>query len=302
MAVVLLFVLIQPAVNATGVSFKKVDETVCATTGVHVRTGPSTSYKSITVLRKGDEVQRIGIGSNGWSKVIYNGREAYIYSYYLRIVSSNQDNSNANIDYSQLTRQIAIANGLDKAEFTSDSWTALTDALAQANDAMKRKDQGMVDIACQSLAAAIGALEKMDYSALENALRAVRTFTASNALNEHWNDLLEAAEAGEALLTTGDQTAVDEAATQILQILAALEEALDKELVPETIIQEVPVEVPPSDDYCNISIHRVWPVLLIISVILNVGLVAVIVIYVARKRRKTTDDIPLVDYDINDDF
>ena len=62
------------------------------------------------------------------------------------------------------------------------------------------------------------------------------------------------------------------------------------------------VEVPPTDDYCNISTHPVWPVLLIISLILNAGLVGLIVVYVARKRKKVTDDIPLVDYDINDDI
>lgn len=304
MAVVLL-VMMQPAVYATGnrTTFKKVDETVYATTGVHVRTGPGVQNKSIAILQKGDQVQRIGIGSNGWSKVIYKGREAYVHSAYLKTRTSNEsDNFNANLDYSELTRQIAIANGLKETDFTSESWSILNDALVQANDAMSKKDQGLVDIACEALANAVASLEKMDYMALENALRAVRAFSTSNTLNENWTGLLEAAEEGESLLTSGDQAAVDAAAARITELLTALEEALDQQVITEIIVQEVPVEVPPTDDYCNISVHRVWPVLLIISVILNVGLIAVIVVYVARKRKKVTDDIPLVDYDINDDF
>lgn len=46
--------------------------------GINVRSSYSTSSSSIGKLKKGEEVTRIGIGSNGWSKVKYNGTTAYI--------------------------------------------------------------------------------------------------------------------------------------------------------------------------------------------------------------------------------
>lgn len=65
------------------VTFQPVDETVYAKTDVNIRKGPGTEYDKITYLPAGDSVRRIGIGSNGWSKVIFQGREAYISSSYL---------------------------------------------------------------------------------------------------------------------------------------------------------------------------------------------------------------------------
>ena len=60
-----------------------VNETVYATTNVNVRSGPGTDNKKIASLKKGESVLRIGICENGWSKVIYNGCEAYVFSQYL---------------------------------------------------------------------------------------------------------------------------------------------------------------------------------------------------------------------------
>lgn len=68
----------KPAVN-----FTDADETVYATSSVNVRKGPSTDYDKIGALSYGESVKRIGIGDNGWSKVIYKDQEAYISSNYL---------------------------------------------------------------------------------------------------------------------------------------------------------------------------------------------------------------------------
>ena len=58
------------------------------TTGyLNMRTGPSTSYRIITTLPKGAEVQVIS-ESNGWAKVKYNSKEGYVSSKYL---GSNQN-------------------------------------------------------------------------------------------------------------------------------------------------------------------------------------------------------------------
>ena len=67
------------------VVFDAVNETVYASTDVNVRKGPGTAYDRVGTLTKGEPVKRIGIGSNGWSKVIYKGNEAYISSNYLTV-------------------------------------------------------------------------------------------------------------------------------------------------------------------------------------------------------------------------
>lgn len=300
LVIVLLIVMVQPAVYATGTDYTEVDETVYATTAVNVRTGPGTSYERISTLRFGEAVQRTGIGSNGWSRVIYNGREVYIYSAYLSTTMPIE--TEPNTDYSRLTRQVAVANGLDQADFTKESWAVLAGALEDAGKAMNSDEQEKVDAAEKALEEAVAALVRMNYAALESALTAVRDFTAANDQSQLWISLVEQTQNAQVLLTSGDQAAVDAAAARINELLAALEAVLEEQTAPEIIIQEVPVEVPPTDDYCNISIHRVWPVLFIISLVLNIGLVAVIVVYVARRRKKLTDDIPLVDYDIDDDI
>lgn len=49
---------------------------------LNMRTGPSTSYKIITVLNKGDEVEVISI-ENGWAKIKYNSKTGYVSNSYL---------------------------------------------------------------------------------------------------------------------------------------------------------------------------------------------------------------------------
>ena len=67
-----------PAAEPT---FSNVNQTVYAVNdGINVRSSYSISSSAIGTLRKGDSVQRIGIGSNGWSKVNFNGQTAYISS------------------------------------------------------------------------------------------------------------------------------------------------------------------------------------------------------------------------------
>lgn len=60
-------------------TFTTVNQTVYAIQdGINIRTSYSTSSNSLGKLKKGEEVTRIGIGSNGWSKVNYNGKIVYI--------------------------------------------------------------------------------------------------------------------------------------------------------------------------------------------------------------------------------
>lgn len=63
--------------------FKDVNETVYTTTRCNIRKSYSSSSDKIATVEKNSKLTRKGIGDNGWSKVEYNGKTAYIYTEYL---------------------------------------------------------------------------------------------------------------------------------------------------------------------------------------------------------------------------
>lgn len=64
-------------------NIKAVDETTYATAGVHIRASYSTDSEVLGNLAQGQSIQRTGVCDNGWSRVNYNGADAYIYGDYL---------------------------------------------------------------------------------------------------------------------------------------------------------------------------------------------------------------------------
>ena len=68
------------------------------TDSLNVRSGPSTSYSKLGTLSKGTKVEVIS-ESNGWSKILYNDKEAYVSSQYLsEIGSESGDTGSASTD------------------------------------------------------------------------------------------------------------------------------------------------------------------------------------------------------------
>ena len=65
------------------------------------------------------------------------------------------------IDYTELNKQIDIANGLNKEEYTEESWAAFEDALKAAIEARKSDDQTVVDATAKALEIAIANLVKV---------------------------------------------------------------------------------------------------------------------------------------------
>lgn len=63
--------------------YEEVTETVYATTDVNIRSGPGVEYPILGMHTYGSSISRTGIGSNGWSRIIYNGETAYMSSEYL---------------------------------------------------------------------------------------------------------------------------------------------------------------------------------------------------------------------------
>lgn len=78
---------IVPEETIPTVVFTDVNEVVYAIASVNIRLGPGTEFDRIDFLSTGDSITRIGIGDNGWSKVLYNNQEAYISSNYLSITA-----------------------------------------------------------------------------------------------------------------------------------------------------------------------------------------------------------------------
>lgn len=72
----------QPSTPSDG--FTAVDEQVTAKEETNLRTAPSTQNSEVVyTLKNGEYVKRIGVHTNGWSKVQYNGQTVYAVSSYL---------------------------------------------------------------------------------------------------------------------------------------------------------------------------------------------------------------------------
>lgn len=220
-------------------------------------------------------------------------------------VSASEVNEEARrgLDYSELELQVAIANGLNSYDYTMESWESLQEVLDVGNKMLIGiYDQGKLDRAADDIADALARLIKMDYSPLDVALTAAEEKIGENPeLYDAWNQLNEAVEAAKPLLFSGDQQAVNAAAKEINGLLEEITNCSAAEIEPGVVIQEVEVEVLPTSDFCNIPTHHTWPVLFVISAVLNVALIGALV-YVIKRKRHTADNTPLVNYDIDDDM
>jgi len=207
------------------------------------------------------------------------------------------------LDYSELELQVAIANGLESYEYTKQSWDKLQEVLEVGKTRLAGiYDQGKLDSAAKDIANALSMLVKMDYSALNIALDKVEAIINTNPeLHDVWYRLDRATDQARQLLISGDQEAVNAAVEELEMLMEELNGCSSVTGEPEVVIQEVEVEVLPTDDFCNIPKHHTWPILFGVSALLNVVLIAALV-YVLVKKRDTTDNTPLVNYDIDDDI
>ena len=100
-------------------TFTEVNQTVYVynTESVNVRSGPGTSYSSLGRVARNTAVTRTGVGSNGWSRVSYNGETAYISSSYLTTTKPEEEAKSSNAMLSGLTVDV---EGLSP-EFNKDT-------------------------------------------------------------------------------------------------------------------------------------------------------------------------------------
>lgn len=204
------------------------------------------------------------------------------------------------IDYTELNKQIAIAESLKEADYTAESWAAMLEKLEAAIEARKSDDQDVVDKAARELAAAIAALVKIDASKLEQVIAEGNALAAGDKLGNLWFQLFEAIQEGIDLIGSGDQAAVDAAVAKIEGLIAQIKAALAEQ--GEVAVKEVIVEVEPEGEYCNLAKHRIWPILFFVSLAVNVLLAVVLIVVLKKRKAVTADDTPLVDYDIGEDI
>ena len=210
----------------------------------------------------------------------------------------------ANLDLTELNKQIAIAEALSASDYTVDSWARLTSALKAAKNARNAKTQNEVNKATEALKGAIAALVRIDASALEQLIASVKAFLEQNDLTSVLEELYNALNEAEAALESGDQEAINAAYTRLSAAFQALKDKLAQLGENKVVIQDGD-NSKECTEKCHIWKHAFWHplmiTLLIISVVLNVGMAALIVSYLIKRKKNTVDNTPVVDYDINDD-
>lgn len=194
---------------------------------------------------------------------------------------SSSSGSEVKVDLSKLQDLIDKASNLKKDGYTADSWNKMVDALTKAQAALSSTSQEEIDAAAKTLSDALNGLVKVDYSRLLEAIEKAKDLGKDNETNSLWLALLDALTNGNLMLGSDDQAQVDAAAKQINDLIEQLAGGNGK--------------------FCNISIHKVWPILFVISLAANVVLVVVLVKKNGTKKKNQVDNTPLVDYDISDD-
>lgn len=87
-------VVTETTTEKTDSAYTEKEEKVWSTRDVNVRAGASTDAKLVGKLHEGNSVMRLAKGDNGWSKVLFEGEECYIYSEYLTTTEPFKVSSN----------------------------------------------------------------------------------------------------------------------------------------------------------------------------------------------------------------
>ena len=75
-------------------SYEEMYESGLTTTGVNLRTGPSTDYDIIDTLKTGTRIEILGKSNNGWYLVDFNNRLGFMCSNYIDIVDFDKVSEN----------------------------------------------------------------------------------------------------------------------------------------------------------------------------------------------------------------
>ncbi len=108
-----------------GAEFKKADDKVTAKEEVNLREEPTTDSKIVGKLSSGTFLKRTAIGSNGWSRLDYNGKTVYAITSYLtdKVIEKPQSSVEATETFTEFGMEFVKASG----KFTAKEETNLRD-------------------------------------------------------------------------------------------------------------------------------------------------------------------------------
>ena len=203
------------------------------------------------------------------------------------------------LNTAQLEARIQEAQTLEEKAYTEESWKALETALEGAESALDSDSQSRIDGAEQSLRQAIAKLVKLDYTQLQAALEEAEAQRDSEE-GQLWQKLLEAAQESEKLLESRDQEEIDAAAEALQELLEQLarepqptEPEQTEAPTQETTLPEV-TEPPAQDGGAG-----AWPVFLILSLLVNAGLIGWILW--SRRSKSSKEEAVFRDIELEED-
>ena len=141
-------------------------------------------------------------------------------------------NSDSDINYTALLAAIETARGLRKENYTTESWTALENALSIANTALTATLQEAVDAATKSLNDAIDALVEnidnpppiIDYTKLDELIARAEALEETKYTEATWEALRSALITAKAMRSSKVQYVVDSAAAALESAINGLQE------------------------------------------------------------------------------
>lgn len=73
----------KPPKSQDELIYTDINDSVTAKDIVNLREGAGTKYNIVAVLKSGEFITRTGVGTNGWSRLLYNGKTVYAVTSYL---------------------------------------------------------------------------------------------------------------------------------------------------------------------------------------------------------------------------
>ena len=123
-----------------GIRFTEINDTVTAKELTNLRTLPSTLDSEVVYqLPAGETVQRTGIGSNGWDRVIYNGQKLYAVHSFLTTERNEAAPEEAQEASSEEASEEAEASGSAQAEEGTGEPDGMT--FRDVSEAVTARDQ-----------------------------------------------------------------------------------------------------------------------------------------------------------------
>ncbi len=165
----------------------KKNDTVYAINGVNVRLSYSNSSKSLGSFKKGDSVKRTGVVNNGWTRIKYKGKNAYVSSSYVttkKPIPIPTPKPGKKVSVKQFTKYDNVLSGTVKS--IDDNGVAVKDALTYIN---KKRTKPLVwSTFCEKRAFQIarGEIDK-EGGSREGEVLLRRTLSTSEACDYRFN-------------------------------------------------------------------------------------------------------------------